>query len=246
MKVKNRLLDTDLIIYQDDDWFKFSLDSVLLSSFVTLNLRVKNILDLATGNAPIPMLLTYRTKAHIYGVEYQECIFQLGKKSILVNQLEDRITLLNDDVRLLKEKFSSDFFDVIVCNPPYFKVNYDFCYLNDNKVKAIARHELMLSLDDVLKQASYLLKNGGIFAMVHRTERLVEILNCFTKYHIEPKRIQFIYPKEDKESNLFLIEGIKNGRSGLKMLSPLIIHKSNNDYTEDVEKILKFDYRGEI
>ncbi len=245
MIVKNRLLDLDKCIYQNDDWFKFSLDSVLLASFVTLNLRVKKILDLATGNAPIPMLLSYRTKAHIYGVEYQECIYQLGKKSVVDNQLEDRVTLLNDDVRLLKERFSSDYFDVVVCNPPYFKVNRGGDFLNDNTVKACARHELTLSLDDVLGQASYLLKSGGIFAMVHRTERLVEILNFFKMYHIEPKRIQFIYPKEGKESNLFLIEGIKNGKSGLKMLSPLIVHKNNNDYTEMVQEILKFDYRGD-
>ena len=244
MIVKNRLLDLDLCIYQDNDWFKFSLDSVLLAHFVTVNLRTKMIMDLACGNAPIPMLLTYRSSAKIYGVEYQNCVYELGKKSIMENHLEDRIHLLNANVCDIDEMFFSDSFDVVTCNPPYFRVNKE-SYLNENSVKSIARHELYLKLDDVLKQASYLLKNGGVFAMVHRTERMVEILDVFRKYNIEPKKIRFVYPKVGRDSDLFLIEGIKNGRSGLKMLSPLIIHTSNNNYTKEVQDILRFDVRGE-
>ena len=116
MKVKNRLLNTDLIIYQDDDWFKFSLDSVLLSKFVTINLRHKKIIDLATGNAPIPLLLSFRTKANIYGVEYQECVYDLGKQSVLENNKKNQIQLICDDVCNLKMKFNSDSFDVVTCN----------------------------------------------------------------------------------------------------------------------------------
>ena len=240
MIVKNRLLDLDLCIYQNDDWFKFSLDSVLLSQFVTLNLRTKKILDLACGNAPIPMFLSYRTKAMIYGVEYQKCICDLAIKSINENCLNDRIKIYNEDVRNLKNFFESDSFDVITCNPPYFKIHHDL-FLNENDIKATARHELHLKLDDVLNISSYLLKNGGIFAMVHRTERLVEILESFRKYSIEPKRIQFIYPKSGKNSDLFLIEGIKNGHVGLKMLPPLVVHKNNGDYTDELQKYLKFN-----
>lgn len=239
MIVKNRLLDLDLCIYQDSDWFKFSLDSVLLSKFVTLNLRSKKILDLACGNAPIPMFLTYRTKASIYGVEYQKCVYDLGVKSILDNHLDDRIHLLNCDVRNLRDCFDAESFDVITCNPPYFKMHHDL-FLNENDVKAIARHEVFLKLDDVLSISKYLLKNGGIFAMVHRTERLVEILDTFRKYNIEPKRLQFIYPKRGKDSDLFLIEGIKNGKSGVKLLSPLIIHEDTDEYTKEVQELLKF------
>ena len=240
MIVRNRLLDLDLCIYQNDEWFKFSLDSVLLSQFVTLNLRTKKVLDLACGNAPIPMFLTYRTRAMIYGVEYQKCIYDLALKSVNENHLENRIKLYNEDVRNLKSIFKSDSFDVITCNPPYFKVHYDL-FLNENDVKANARHEINLKLDDVLNISSYLLKNGGIFAMVHRTERLVEVLDVFRKYSIEPKRIQFIYPKVGKNSDLFLIEGIKNGHAGLKLLSPLVVHKNNNDYTDELQKYLRFD-----
>ena len=239
--VKNRLLDLDLCIYQNDDWFKFSLDSVLLASFVTINLRCKNIMDLACGNAPISMLLSFRTNASIFGVEYQKCVYDLGLRSVMENKLNGRIHLLNEDVRSLNKVFDSDFFDVVVCNPPYFKVR-DGSFFNDNAVKTVARHEVCLSLDDVLKSSSYLLKNGGVFAMVHRTERFVEIMDIFRKYSIEPKRIRFIYSRVGRSSDLFLIEGIKNGKPGLKMLSPLIIYNGNN-YTDEVKKILNF--RGE-
>lgn len=239
MKVRNRLLDTNFIIYQDEDWFKFSLDSVLLAYFVTLNLRVKKIMDFATGNAPIPMLLTLRTKASIYGVEYQKCIYDLGLESILENKIGQQISLIHGDVKNLNQQFASDSFDVVTCNPPYFRVsNPD--YFNDNSVKSLARHEITLTLDDVLKQASYLLKNGGIFSMVHRTERFIEIVEEMKMYHIEPKRVQFIYPKQGRNSDLFLIEGIKNGNVGLKLLSPLVIHEEDNTYTEEVLEILKF------
>ena len=239
MKVKNRLLDTDLIIYQDDEWFKFSLDSVLLSKFVTINLRHKKIIDLATGNAPIPLLLSFRTNADIYGVEYQECVYKLGEQSVLENNKNEQIHLICDDVCNLKNRFNSDSFDVVTCNPPYFKTkNSEF--LNDNDVKTLARHEVTLSLEDVLNNASYLLKSGGIFAMVHRTERFIEIIEKMKKCNLEPKRVQFIYPKNGRDSDLFLIEGIKNGNSGLKLLSPLVVHNEDNTYTEEVLDILNF------
>ena len=243
VKVKNRLLDTDLVIYQDDDWFKFSLDSVLLSKFVTVNLRHKKIIDLATGNAPIPLLLSFRTKASIYGIEYQYCVYELAKQSVLENNKDSQIKVICGDVRELKNEFNSDSFDVVTCNPPYFRTD-NVQYFNDNDVKTLARHEVTLTLDDVLKNASYLLKNGGIFAMVHRTERFVEIMGAMKQYHIEPKRVQFVYPKRGRDSDLFLIEGIKNGKSGLKMLSPLVVHNEDNTYTEEVLEML--DFGGEI
>ena len=239
VKVKNRLLDTDLIIYQDDDWFKFSLDSVLLSRFVTINLRHTNILDLATGNAPIPLLLSFRTNAFIYGVEYQKCIYELAYQSVLENNKDSQINLICEDVKNLSKMFDGDMFDVITCNPPYFKTS-NKNFLNDNSVKSLARHEITLTLDDVLMQSKYLLKNGGIFAMVHRTERFIEIIEKMKQNNIEPKRVQFIYPKEGRDSDLFLIEGIKNGRSGLKMLAPLVIHNDDNTYTDEVLEILNF------
>lgn len=237
MKVKNSLLNFNKVIYQDDDWFKLSMDSVLLANFVTINMGVKNIIDFACGNAPIPMLLTYRTNAMIYGVEYQKCIYELGVESIKDNGLEDKIKLINGDVRNIRDIFNSEFFDIVTCNPPYFKKS-DSSHLNDNEVKAIARHEITLNLEDVVKSASYVLKNRGVFAMVHRTERMIEIIEVMKKYRLEPKRIQFIYPKKGKNSDLFLIEGVKNGNVGLKMLSPIVLHEEGNDeYTDEIKKL---------
>ena len=237
MKVKNSLLNYKEIIYQDDDWFKFSMDSVLLANFVTINMGVKKIIDFATGNAPIPMLLSYRTDALIYGIEYQKCIYDLGVESIKENDFEDRIKLVNGDIRNIKDLFEMESFDVVTCNPPYFKKN-DSSHLNNNEVKAIARHEITLNLDDVVKNASVILKNRGVFAMVHRTERMIEIIEVMKKYRLEPKRIQFIYPKLGKNSDLFLIEGIKNGNPGLKMLSPIVLHdEGNNGYTDEIKKL---------
>ena len=241
MKIKNRILNLDMIIYQDSDWFKFLLDSVLLANFVTINYRVKKIMDFATGNAPIPMLLSYRTSAQIYGVEYQKCVYELAIQSINENNLENQIHLSCGDVSDLKNKFQSDSFDVVTCNPPYFKT-LSSNYFNQNFVKSIARHEIFLNLDIIFRQAFYLLKTGGVFAMVHRTERFIEIIEKMKEYHLEPKRVQFIYPKEGKNSDLFLIEAVKNGKNGLKMVYPLIIHKDDNTYTDEVSKILEFKY----
>ena len=234
MIVRNRLLNyDDCYIFQDTEYFKFSLDSVLLANFVTINKRDKKILDLATGNAPIPMLLTYRTNAKIYGVEIQRVIYNLGIISVKENNMHNQITLINDDAKNLTNDFESDTFDVITCNPPYFKTTDDN-FKNNNKVKSLARHEDFLNLEDVLVISRKLLKNNGRIALVHRTERFVEILNPMQKYNIEPKRVRFIYSKENKNSNLVLIEGIKNGKPGLKLLPPLIIYDADGNYTKEV------------
>lgn len=237
MKKKNRLLNYDLIIYQDDDWFKFSIDSVLLANFVSVNLKHKFFMDFCTGNAPIPMLLSLRTKGKIYGVELQNDIYKLGVDSIRENRLENQISLINCDVKNLSNYFDSDTFDVVTCNPPYFKVKSD-SFINRNDVKAVARHEINIKLEDILDMAFYLLKNGGYFAMVHRSSRFIEIIELFMKYHIEPKKIQFIYPKNGRESDLFLIEGVKNGKTGLKMLSPIVIHNYDDSYTDYISDLL--------
>lgn len=234
MKQKNRLLDYDMVIYQDDDWFKFSLDSVMLVHFVTLNLRCKKIMDLCSGNAPIPLLLTTRTKAMIDAIELQECVYKLGRESILENHLEDRINLICGDVRKIQDYFNGESYDTVMCNPPYFNT-LDFGYFNDNEIKRIARHEIMLELDDVFKSAFYLLRNGGNFAMVHRSSRFISIIELLRKYHLEPKKVQFIYPKEGKKSDLFLIEATKNGKCGLEVLPGIVVHNDDGSYTDYVK-----------
>ena len=237
MKVRNRLLNFgEMIIYQDDDYFLFSLDSVLLANFVNIKLTDKKIIDLCSGNGPVPMLMSFRTKARIFGVELQKYIYELGLDSIRENNLDKQIEFINEDVKKLDEMFPENSFDVVTCNPPYFKYLSD-SLVSENRGKAIARHEVEINLEEIIRISSYLVKNGGTFAMVHRPERLIEIINCLNKYGFEPKRMQLGYPKSGKEANILLIEAVKNGKTGLKILSPLIIHEENGDYTQKIRKM---------
>lgn len=235
MIIKNNLLNyKNAYIYQDTEYFKMSIDSLLLAKFVTINMRDKKILDLATGNAPIPMLLTYRTKAHIYGVELQTPVYNLGIISVSENNMKKQITLINDDINNLFNVFESDTFDVITCNPPYFKTK-NVLFENNNKIKSSARHENKMNLEDVFRVSKYLLKNDGRLALVHRSERLVEILAMMKKYNFEPKKIRFVYPNRKKDSDLILIECTLNGKSGIKVMNPLYIYEKRNVYSKEVE-----------
>ena len=234
MRVKNRLLNfSDMIIYQDQDYFLFSLDSVLLANFVTIKLTDKKIIDLCSGNAPIPMLMSFRTKARIFGVELQEYVYNMGIDSIKENKMDNQIFLINDNVSNLDKMFKQGEFDVVTCNPPYFKYQSD-SLINEFTGKAVARHEVNIKLEDIINVGSYLLKNGGTFAMVHRPERLIEIINLMQIYNIEPKKIRLVYPKNNSDANILLIEGVKNGKSGLKVLKPLIVYDDNGEYNKEV------------
>lgn len=241
MKVRNRLLNfSDKIIYQDNDYFLFSLDSVLLSNFVTVNLRDKKIIDLCSGNGPVPMLLSFRTKARIFGVELQKYIYDMGYDSIEENAMNEQITFINDDVKNLDKVFDSESFDIVTCNPPYFKHQQD-SLINHNDGKAMARHEVSIKLEDIIRVSKFLLRNGGTFAMVHRPDRMIEIINLMQKYGIEPKRLQLVYPKFGRDANILLIEGVKNGKSGLKIEKPVIVHDENGKYTDVVKKMFGDD-----
>ena len=241
MKVKNRLLNFDnKIIYQDNDYFLFSLDSVLLANFVNIKLTDKKIIDFCSGNAPVPMLLSFRTKARIFGVEIQNYIYKMGLDSIKENGMDDQIVFINDDVKNIKSLFDAESFDIVTCNPPYFKYN-NGSIVNENTGKSIARHEVCINLEDIIKNASYLLKNGGTLSLVHRPERLIEIINLMQKYNIEPKRIRMVYPKIDKSANILLIEGIKNGKSGIKVEKCLIVHDEDGNYVPEIKKMFGCD-----
>lgn len=239
MEVKNRLLNFDnMVIYQNDEWFSFSLDSVLLSNFVNINFTDKKIIDFCTGNAPVPMLLSYKTKNEIIGVELQKEIYDLAIKSVCENKLEDKIKIINEDVNNLNKLYGADSFDIITCNPPYFNTKKEEL-LNNNDIKTIARHEIKLNLENILKQAKYLLKSGKKIVMVHRPERLIEIIDMMKKYGFEPKRIKLCYPKVGMDANILLIEGVKNGKSGLKIESPLIIHNEDGSYTNELRAMFE-------
>lgn len=241
MKVRNRLLNFgDLIIYQDNDYFLFSLDSVLLANFVTIKLTDKKIIDLCTGNAPVPMLMSFRTKARLFGVEIQKYIYEMGVDSVKENKLDKQIELINYDAKEMDKIYESESFDVVTCNPPYFKYQED-SLINENTGKSVARHEVNIKLEDIIKTSKYLLKNGGTFAMVHRPERMIEIINLMQKYGIEPKKMRLVYPKKNKEANILLIEGVKNGRSGLKIEKPLIVHNDEGNYVPEVKKMFGSD-----
>ena len=238
-KVKNYLLNYDnMYIIQDTDMFNFSLDSVLLPNFVTINKKTKKILDIGSGNAPIPLILSTLTDAQIMAVEIQKDVYELGKESIKINKLENRIDFINADINELYKEIDTETFDIITCNPPYFKVN-ESSNLNDSEYKTIARHEIKLDLEKLFKIAKKLLKNKGNIAIVHRPERLSDIVSEMKKNNIEPKRIQFVYPSINSEANILLIEGTKNGNPGVKILPPLISHKQNGEYTEQVKQFFE-------
>lgn len=239
MEVKNRLLNfNDMYIYQNDEGFTFSLDSVLLANFVKINKRDKKIIDFCTGNAPVPLILSTKTKDKIIGIEIQKDVSELAMKSIAINNLSQRIKIINDDVKNVSNLYESDSFDIITCNPPYFKTTEDG-YFNVNKSKMLARHEICLSLEDIFKQSRKILKNGKKIAIVHRVDRFVDIIVTMKKYNIEPKRVRFCYPKVGKEANIVLIEGVKNGKTGLKILPNLIIHNADGTYTDEVKNMFE-------
>lgn len=241
MIVCNELLGRPLLkIYQDPDYFSFSLDSMLLASFATIGYRTNKIVDLCSGNAPIPLYLSLRTKAKIIGVEVQEHSYDLAKKSISVNNLDNQIEMINDNLKDINKKIGFNEYDLVTCNPPYFKVGSH--NINPKDSKAIARHEILATLEDIIIEASNLLKSKGRFAMVHRPDRLIEILELMKKYRIYPKRLRLAYPKINSECNTILIEGIKDGNeNGLRILSPLYVYNNDNKWTDEVLKIYNFE-----
>lgn len=239
METINKLLGYEnLKIYQNSEMFSFSLDSVLLPNFVTINNDVQNILDIGTGNAPIPLILSKKVNAKITAVEIQKEVYELAKKTIKLNNLQQQINLIYGDIKQIYKEMEANRYDIITCNPPYFKVEKQ-SNLNKNDYKTIARHEVELNLDILCKIAKKLLKNKGVLAIVHRPERLYEILENMTKNNLKPKRIKFIYPKKGENANTVLVEARLNGNEGIKVLPPLIAHDCNGNYTKEIKQYFK-------
>ena len=192
MEKNNYLLGYEnLKLFQDTDMFNFSLDSVLLPNFVTLNTKIKNILDIGCGNLPISLILTTKTSAKITAVEIQKDVYDIAYKNLVMNNKQSQIDLINGDIREVYQNYSTESFDVIVCNPPFFKVN-ELSHFNKNDYKTIARHEVTLNLNDIFRISKKLLKNNGVVAIVHRPERLVDIIQSMLDNNITPKKIQFV------------------------------------------------------
>lgn len=231
------LLAENLRIIQSPSVFAFSLDAVLLARFAYLPIQKGKIVDLCSGNGVIPLLLSNRTKADLIGVEIQERLYDMAIRSVEYNELQKQIQMIHGDLKNMPPILGFNQYDVVTCNPPYFPLKSPDI-INPNEHHAIARHEIYCTLEDVIRVSSQLLKQGGKAAFVHRPERLMDILSLMREFRLEPKRLRFVYPKLGKEANTILIEGIKNGNSGLKVLPPLFVYNEDNEYTPEVREIL--------
>ncbi|HEY4599873.1 MAG TPA: tRNA1(Val) (adenine(37)-N6)-methyltransferase [Cerasibacillus sp.] len=231
------LADESMQIIQSPTAFSFSLDAVLLAHFARIPIKRGKILDLCTGNAVIPLLLSKRTAAKITGVEIQERIYEMGKRSIELNGLSEQIGMIHGDLKEMLPILGHSTFDVVTCNPPYFPTPASTEH-NENKYLTIARHEVYCTLEDVVKACKLHVRPGGKVAMVHRPGRLVDIITLFRKYRLEPKRVRLVYPRKDREANILLIEGVRDGKADLKLLPPLYIYEADGSYTEEAEDII--------
>ncbi|RFU62630.1 tRNA1(Val) (adenine(37)-N6)-methyltransferase [Peribacillus glennii] len=231
------LLAEKLRIIQSPSVFSFSLDAVLLSKFVHVPIQKGNIVDLCAGNGVIPLLLSTRTKGKITGIEIQERLFDMAKRTVEYNQLDGQIKMVHGDIKEAPGEIGYSKFDVVTCNPPYFPTPSQE-EINQNEHYAIARHEILCTIEDVVRVSSQLLRQGGKAAFVHRPGRLMDILSLMRQYRLEPKRLQFVYPKAGKEANTILIEGIKDGSPDLKVLPPLVVYNDNHEYNPNIRRIL--------
>jgi tRNA1(Val) A37 N6-methylase TrmN6 len=231
------LLAEELRIIQSPSVFAFSIDAVLLARFVYVPIQKGNLIDLCSGNGVIPLFLSTRTKGKITGVEIQERLFDMANRSIAYNKLEDRLSMIHGDIKEMPKLLGHGKYDVVTCNPPYFTTPSKG-EINENEHLAIARHEILCTLEDAIRVSSQLVKQGGKVAFVHRPGRLIEMVSLMRQYRLEPKRIQFVYPKKGKEANTLLVEAVKDGSPDLKILPPVYVYDDNNEYTTEISRIL--------
>lgn len=224
-----------LRIIQKTDGFCFGMDAVLLSGFAAVK-PGERILDLGTGTGIIPILLSAKTEGeHFTGLEIQEEIAGMAKRSVSMNGLEKKIEIVNGDIKEASRIFGAASFDVVTTNPPY--MNDAHGLKNPTEVKAISRHEVLCTLEDVVREGAKVLKHGGRMYMVHRPHRLIEILNTMTKYRLEPKRMKLVHPFRDKEANMVLIEAVRGGGAWMKVEPPVIVYKEPGVYSEEIYDI---------
>ena len=216
-QVKNDLFDYEnRYIYQLNKGFKFSLDSILLAEYVNLKNKFNLIVDFGTGNAPIPLILSTKSGVKIVGIEIQKKIYDLALKSVNFNNLDEQITIINDDINNVLKYINYEEADVVICNPPYFVKKSDKV-LNNDITKKIARHEMQCTLEDVFKNAYKILKGRGYLYLSNRTSRLDDIIVLGRKYNINVKEVLFIDTKGNLNPEMLLIKCIKGSKSGLKI-----------------------------
>ncbi|MHB8063308.1 MAG: tRNA1(Val) (adenine(37)-N6)-methyltransferase [Ruminiclostridium sp.] len=224
-----------LRLIQNVESFCFGVDAVLLADFADVK-KNHRVLDIGTGTGIIPILLSGKTHAKsIIGLEIQESMAEMAKRSVILNSLQNRVQIVHGDIKKYSEYFSKASFDVVVSNPPY--TNKGCGLVNPHDSKAVSRHELLCSLEDVVSSAASLLVSGGQFAMVHRPERLVDIICCMRSNDIEPKYLKFVHPKPYKKPNMILIKGNRGGRPELKVQEPLYVYNSDGTYGDEINKI---------
>ncbi len=222
-------------IIQDPDRFCFGMDAVLLSGFAMAR-EGDRVLDLGTGTGIIPILMEAKTKASEFkALEIQEESADMARRSVALNGLEGKIQIITGDIKEADQIFKLSSFDVITCNPPYMIGQHGL--VNPGGPKAIARHEVLCTLEDVVKQTARLLKPGGSFYLVHRPFRLAEIISLLVSYRLEPKRMQLVYPFVDKEPNMVLIQAVRGGKSRMTVEKPLIVYEKPGIYTKDIHEV---------
>ena len=228
----------NLKIIQNKNGFCFGIDSVLLSDFAKEIKDNSKIIDLGTGTGIISILLSAKTKPkEIIGIELQEEVAEMAQRSIKLNNLENLIKIQNENIKILDKKLENGKYDVIVTNPPYMKANSGL--KNDNKLKLISRHEVECNLEDIARVSNRLLKENGEVYMVHRPDRLVDIMEIFRRYNLEIKKMRLVHSNEESGANLILIKAIKNGKAFLKIEKPLYIYKKDGKYTDEILEIYK-------
>lgn len=222
-------------LIQNPEYFCFGMDAVLLCNFASVRKNEK-VLDMGTGNGIIPVLMLGHYGVGTYtGLEIQAGNVDMARRSVAYNKIENSVSIVQGDMKEASSIFGGASYDVVTTNPPYMNENHGL--VNPTGAKAIARHEVMCTLEDVVREASKVLKSGGRFYMVHRPSRLTEIIYTMQQYHIEPKRMQMVHPYADKEANMVLIEGIRGGRPQMRVEPPLIVYEKDGSYTEMVQKI---------
>ena len=237
---ENEIIDdleiNNLKIIQNKEWFKFGIDSVLLSDFAKSIRNNSTILDIGSGTGIISILLSQKVSIDkIVGIEIQEEVADMAKRSILMNNLEEKIDIINDNINNITNYFKENTFDAIVTNPPYQKNNTGL--KSENEKHLISRHEIKCTLEDIIFKSYKVLKDKGEFYMVHRPERLADIMYLMKQYKIEPKELRMVYSKYEEKPNLILIKGVKNAKEFLQVHKPLIIYRENNIYTDEVLEI---------
>lgn len=222
-------------IIQNEKKFCFGMDAVLLSGFARAG-KGERVLDLGTGTGIIPILMEAKTEGESFtGLEIQEEMAEMAARSVKLNGLEEKVSIIQGDLKEASKRFGKASFDVVTCNPPYMNQNHGL--KNPDEPKAIARHELLCSFADVAREAAALLKSGGRFYLVHRPHRLTEIFETLRAYKLEPKRMKFVHPFVDAEANMVLIEAFRGGRPQMRVEAPVIVYEKPGVYTKEIYEI---------